>query len=213
MLGRIVKPADFQRVLAVVPRSRSAHFTAHHLAAEPARVRAGVALGHTGANAAAGPELSTGDAPSCPPLVDDRPAAAPAGHWLGLVVPKRHARRAVTRTLLKRQMRQAMADSLAWSCAGGAAGAQTAGGLPPGLWVLRLKAGFDRKLFPSAASQALRAAVRDELQHLLARAAGRPARHAGAAAAVADPGASSVPAGPSGPAVCARCDGSVTRPA
>lgn len=73
-----------------------------------------------------------------------------------MVVPKRHARRAVTRNLLKRQMRAVMAAH--------------AGGLPPGLWVLRLKAPFDPRQFRSAASQPLRTCARDELALLLQRA-------------------------------------------
>lgn len=78
--------------------------------------------------------------------------------WLGAVVPKRHARRAVTRNLLKRQIRAAVE--------------RHAAGLAPGLWVVRLRAPFDRTAFPSAASEALRHAVRVELDRLLARAAG-----------------------------------------
>ncbi len=110
-------------------------------------------------------DLSTGDAPSCPPSVDESPAAAPvklheptiAGQWLGLVVPKKHARRSVTRNLIKREMRAVMASA-------GAA-------LPAGLWVLRLKAPFDRQVYTSPASVPLLQAARDELQLLLQRAA------------------------------------------
>ncbi len=82
--------------------------------------------------------------------------SAAAGWWLGAVVPKRHARRAVTRSLLKRQMRAAVE--------------RHAPRLPAGLWVVRLRAPFDRTAFPSAASTALRAAARDELDVVLARA-------------------------------------------
>jgi ribonuclease P protein component len=85
------------------------------------------------------------------------PEAAPQGQWLGLVVPKKHARRSVTRNLIKRQMRAVMAS------AGPA--------LPAGLWVLRLKAPFDRQLFTSPASVPLLQAARNELQLLLQRAA------------------------------------------
>jgi ribonuclease P protein component len=72
---------------------------------------------------------------------------------LGAVVPKRHARRAVTRSLLKRQIRvcltsRAEACPQAW---------------PPGIWVVRLRAPFDRAQFPSAGSGALRSAARAEL--------------------------------------------------
>jgi ribonuclease P protein component len=98
---------------------------------------------------------------------------APEGWWLGTVVPKRHARRAVTRSLLKRQMRSVMNERAA--------------ALPPGLWVLRLKAPFDPARFVSAASQALRAAARSELQQLLndaaePRASGRGGTRSSAAA-------------------------------
>lgn len=112
-------------------------------------------------------ELSTGDAPSCPPLVDESPVlpsdraveVPPAERWLGLVVPKRHAKRSVTRNLLKRQMRSVMAAQAAV--------------LAPGLWVVRLKAPFDRKQFTSPVSDLLRAAAGDELTQLLQRAAAR----------------------------------------
>jgi ribonuclease P protein component len=39
------------------------------------------------------------------------------------------------------------------------------------LWVLRLRSPIDRQQFPSAASDALRRAVHDELETLLRRAA------------------------------------------
>ena len=84
--------------------------------------------------------------------------------WLGTVVPKRHAKRAVTRNLLKRQMRAVVQHAAA--------------GLPPGLWVLRLKAPFDKQQFPSAASAPLRALARSELCTLLQRAMQRAARPA-----------------------------------
>lgn len=93
---------------------------------------------------------------------------APGGWWLGLVVPKRHARRAVTRSLIKRQMRAQLASLVAAP----AGDATRRAALRQGLWVLRLKAPFDRALFRSAASDALRTAVRVELAELLARAAG-----------------------------------------
>ena len=151
MVGRILRSADFQRVLAVPPRSRSTHFAAHHVPACPS-------LPAKPQRKQVSTELSTGDALLCPPAVDDT-LAQPAlpGQWLGLVVPKKHARRSVTRNLIKRQMRAVMAS------AGPA--------LPAGLWVLRLKAPFDRQAFPSPASVPLLQAARDELLLLLQRAA------------------------------------------
>ncbi len=77
-------------------------------------------------------------------------------HWLGLVIPKRHARRSVTRSLLKRQIRVAARAHES--------------GLAAGLWVVRLRSGFDRQAFPSAASAALACAAREELAALFERA-------------------------------------------
>lgn len=112
-------------------------------------------------------ELSTGVAPACPLPVDETTNPVhvrdsdppPLQCWLGLVVPKRHAKRSVTRNLLKRQMRSVMAAQAA--------------NLGPGLWVVRLKAPFDRQQFTSPASDPLRAAAGDELTQLLQRAAAR----------------------------------------
>jgi ribonuclease P protein component len=81
-------------------------------------------------------------------------AAAPLGQWLGAVVPKRHARRAVTRSLIKRQIY--------------AAAERHRAELPSGLWVVRLRAPFDRQHFPSAASTALKLGTRSELDALFA---------------------------------------------
>jgi ribonuclease P protein component len=75
-----------------------------------------------------------------------------------VVVPKRHARRAVTRSLLKRQIRMAMQTQ--------------ASSLEGGLWVVRLRAPFDREHFASAASAPLKRAARVELERLMRNAAG-----------------------------------------
>jgi ribonuclease P protein component len=76
----------------------------------------------------------------------------PAGRWLGCVAPKRHARRAVTRNVLKRQMR--------------AAAQRHEAGLAQGLWLVRLRQGFPVAQFPSADSDKLRTAARSELERL-----------------------------------------------
>jgi len=73
------------------------------------------------------------------------------------MVPKRQARRAVTRNLLKRQMRECFR--------------RHAAALPTGLWLLRLHAGFAKAEFPAARSPALAEAVRGELDRLLTAAA------------------------------------------
>ncbi len=151
MLGRIVRSVDFERVLRHAPQSRTAHFALHHLHGRPS-LPAGSTAKRGGA------DLSTGEAPVSEPPVDDScDKTSPAGPrcWLGLVIPKRHARRAVTRSLLKRQIRAA-------------AGRQEAG-LADGLWVVRLRTAFDPRQFPSAASAALAGAARAELATLFDR--------------------------------------------
>lgn len=100
--------------------------------------------------------MSTGHAQNFDESVDNMPLE---GHWAGYALPKRFARRAVTRQLLKRQMREAMQ--------------RHADRLPSGLWVLRLRAPFDAREFVSAASVPLRLAARTELDALLSAAARR----------------------------------------
>jgi len=79
------------------------------------------------------------------------------GVWLGAMVPKRWARRAVTRNAIKRQIYTVSQ--------------QIEPPLPPAAHVVRLRAGFDRTRFLSATSPALKQAVREELRTLFARAA------------------------------------------
>lgn len=87
-----------------------------------------------------------------------------------MVVPKRHAKRSVTRNLIKRQIRSVVAASF-----GDAIGMDALNGLAPGLWVVRLRSPIDRKVFPSAASDALRRRLHDELCTVVAQAAQRHA--------------------------------------
>lgn len=143
-VGRLVQKADFERLLASRSRSRSAHFAVHHVDSAPmVAQRPGVHASST--------ELSTDDARSRAGDVD----SLAGRHWLGSVVPKRHARRAVTRNLLKRQIRVVMAEHCHH--------------LPGGLWLVRLRAPFPREHYPSAASDALRRDARAELQRLFAQ--------------------------------------------
>jgi ribonuclease P protein component len=150
MLGRMQRPADFEHALAAQARARSAHFAAHHVARAPSRGPASPSR----ANAA---DLSTGDPEVCAQPVDEPVPPAPDRCWFGTVVPKRHARKAATRNLLRRQIRAAMERHHA--------------ALAHGLWLVRLRAPFDARRYHSAASAALRAAARDELDALLTRAA------------------------------------------
>lgn len=146
MLGRLVHKADFERLLGSRSRARSTHFALHHVSGSPSQPAKWQPKADTA-------KLSTDLAPSRPPPVDD----LPGGRWIGCVVPKRHARRAVTRSLLKRQIRASFdrhADTL-----------------PGGLWLVRLRAGFAVTEFVSARSPALAQAARAELDGLWASAA------------------------------------------
>jgi ribonuclease P protein component len=87
------------------------------------------------------------------------------------MVPKRWARRAVTRNAIKRQI-YAVASVFEPQ-------------LPQAAHVVRLRSGFDRKQFLSATSDVLKQAVRDELQQLFAYAVRKQRPAAGAAPAKA----------------------------
>jgi ribonuclease P protein component len=75
---------------------------------------------------------------------------------MGAMVPKRWAKRAVTRNTIKRQIYHV---SLLFEPQ-----------LAPGAHVVRLRSAFDTKLFPSATSVPLRAALRQELIGLFGQA-------------------------------------------
>ncbi len=137
MIALLKRSDDFERVLRTRSRVSSAHFALHHL---------GSPIG----------ELSTVGRSATSSPVDDSPWQAQNPLWLGAVVPKRHARSSVTRSLLKRQIRAAVGER--------------ASSLAAGIWVVRLRAPFDKAVYPSAASEPLRRAARTELQQLLIRA-------------------------------------------
>jgi len=153
VIGRIVRSIDFERVLNAPTRARSLHFAVHHLDSVPS-------VPGPRSNPVDAIQLSTGDAPQKGVSVDEVIRKAPPDRlWLGAVVPKRHARRSVTRSLLKRHIRAAVSR-------------QTR--LPGGLWVVRLRAPFRPDQYVSATSNALSQAARDELDDVLAAAVRRP---------------------------------------
>jgi ribonuclease P protein component len=77
------------------------------------------------------------------------------GVWLGAMVPKKWARRSVTRNAIKRQIYNVSADFEPL--------------LSERAHVVRLRASFDRAHFVSATSDVLKMAVRDELRQLFSR--------------------------------------------
>ncbi len=87
-----------------------------------------------------------------PPGEGSQPLFPVQEPWIGAVIPKRWARRAVTRNTLKRQIYTVAQDFAAR--------------LPVAAHVVRLRTGFDRQQFTSATSVALKQAVRAELLQL-----------------------------------------------
>lgn len=171
-----LKSSDFQQALGTRPVSRTPHFALHALWAS-----------------ATSQELSTTPQPLGQGVVDDLrvelvldveqgPAAPLSGACrLGLVLPKKQARRSVTRSLIRHQAREAVRrhGPRAGDVLLNAASNNKTTPLPSGSrrltgWVLRLTRGFDRQAFPSAASVALNQAVRLELDELWAHV--RPTR-------------------------------------
>ena len=118
--------------------SRTPHFALHRVALQPNLMSKAVDT------------AAVVSVPGAPAL--NKPLFAVQDTWLGVIVPKRWAKRAVTRNTIKRQIYAVSTDS---SCH-----------LPPAAHVVRLRAGFDRAEFISATSDKLKIAVRAELQHL-----------------------------------------------
>lgn len=75
--------------------------------------------------------------------------------WIGVLLPKRWAKRAVTRNTIRRQIYETARNSeLMYR--------------PDGAYVVRLRHGFSRQQFTSATSEALKQAIRQELLQLYA---------------------------------------------
>lgn len=139
-MQRLKTRPQFQATLAGATVARTAHFAMHRLALA----------------APAAPEVPAhGVGAAQPPLM------APGAVWLGAMVPKRWARRAVTRSAIKRQVYRVARDFEPL--------------LPPAAHVVRLRAAFDRTVFVSASSDALKRALHDELRALFERASRGPA--------------------------------------
>lgn len=82
--------------------------------------------------------------------------APTAASVIGVVIPKRYAKRAVTRNLVRRQIYAAI-DAAEDS-------------LPCRAYVVRLKSAIEKQRYPSASSEPLKLTIRQEIQRLLQRA-------------------------------------------
>ncbi|WP_460548128.1 ribonuclease P protein component [Comamonas piscis] len=140
-MHRLKTRPQFQAAMAGGTIARTAHFALHRL------VLAAEAPGITAAPS------EPGDQPS---KVASQALFAFEATWLGAMVPKRWARRAVTRNAIKRQIYAVAALHEAQ--------------LPVAAHVVRLRSTFDRKQFISPSSDVLKQAVRAELVQLFARA-------------------------------------------
>ena len=129
-MQRLQTRPQFQAVLAGAIVARTMHFALHRNALDVMNMQTVVSKTH--------------DSPELFPLQDI---------WLGAMVPKRWAKRAVTRNAIKRQIYTVSNDfSPRVSDTG---------------WVVRLRRDFSRKEFVSASSEALKQLVRSEGQVLL----------------------------------------------
>ena len=137
-MQRLKTRPQFQAALAGGTVSRTPHFALHRLSLPDPGTSAG------------DPEVHAAK----PPLFH------PQAVWLGAMVPKRWARRAVTRNTIKRQI-YAISEQFEVR-------------LPCAAHVVRLRSGFDRKQFISATSTLLKQAVRLELVQLFEHAANKP---------------------------------------
>ena len=167
-MQRLKTRPQFQATLAGETVARTAHFALHRLvlqAQDVARPPEGASQRHP------------------------RPLFGVQDVWLGAMVPKRWARRAVTRNTIKRQI----------YAVGATFEAGLAQAAPEAAHVVRLRSAFDRKQFVSATSEPLRQAVRAELLQLFGHATRRSARAArfvapaAALAAAAQPAAEGSP--------------------
>lgn len=136
-MQRLKTRAQFQAVLAGAMVAKTSHFALHRnrLDAPPAAMQAGKAQ-----------EAATLF------RVQDM--------WIGAMVPKRWAKRAVTRNAIKRQIYAVSADF--------------SDQYPQAAFVVRLRRAFDRSEFVSAVSDQLRQAVRAEVQALMQAGAKAP---------------------------------------
>ena len=130
-MQRLKTRAQFDAVMAGSTVSRTAHFALHR----------------TGIDAAAPAEASPG-----PGSLRPQALFAVQEPWVGALIPKRWAKRAVTRNAIKRQI---YTVSSAFESS-----------LPAAAHVVRLRSAFDRAQFVSASSDRLKKAVRAELEQL-----------------------------------------------
>jgi ribonuclease P protein component len=141
---RLKTRAQFEAAMAGGTVSRTAHFVLHRAPLDASSLSPHVIPAEAGNQGA----LNSG-------ALDSRLRGNDGEVAIGAVVPKRWAKRAVTRNGIKRQIYNVSATFESR--------------LPAAAHVVRLRTDFARKQYPSAWSDALKAAVRGELLQLFER--------------------------------------------
>ncbi|WP_431099181.1 ribonuclease P protein component [Polaromonas aquatica] len=139
-MQRLQTRPQFQAVLAGAIVAKTTHFALHRNALDARPVQA-----------ESGSPVDSPAARSLFPVQDV---------WLGAMVPKRWAKRAVTRNAIKRQIYTVSADF--------------SHQYPKAAFVVRLRRDFSRKEFISATSDQLKLAVRNEVLALMQAGAKAP---------------------------------------
>lgn len=139
-MQRLQTRSQFQAVLAGALVAKTAHFALHRNALD-----------------ARPPQAEPGGPPDSPAVRSLFPVQ---DVWFGAMVPKRWAKRAVTRNAIKRQIYTVSADF--------------SHQYPQAAYVVRLRRDFSRKEFTSAVSEPLKQAVRAEVQALMQAGAEAP---------------------------------------
>ncbi len=147
-MQRLKTRAQFQAVMAGSTVSRTPHFALHRTGLHADSQE----IAQESERSVSGGLLQS--PPTGPGSAGSRALFAVSEPWLGALVPKRWAKRAVTRNAIKRQIYSVSRDYH----------------FPVAAHVVRLRSSFDRTHFVSAQSDALKKAVRAELQDLFAKA-------------------------------------------
>lgn len=129
-MQRLKTRPQFQAVLAGAIVAKTTHFALHRNALDTKAMQ--------------NPPGKRADAPALFAVRD---------LWIGAMVPKRWAKRAVTRNAIKRQIYTVSADFLPQ--------------FQPAAYLVRLRRDFSRLEFVSASSEQLKLAVRAEVQSLM----------------------------------------------
>ena len=136
-MQRLRTRSQFQAVLSGITLARTPHFALHRVALVGTET-----LPHAEAHEAPVNTMTQ---------LFDIPEV-----WMGAMVPKRWARRAVTRNTIKRQI-YSVSSAVEAS-------------LPVAAHVVRLRASFQREHFKSATSDVLKRTVRQEIEQLFSKA-------------------------------------------